>query len=40
MISCNHDQSESLGGAADFIDEFRKQGGALIAEGGTEWGVG
>lgn len=30
----------SLSRVADFIDELRKQGGALIFEGGTEWGVG
>lgn len=40
IICCNPNRSESLSGVADFIDEPRKQGGALIAEGGTEWGVG
>lgn len=40
IICSNPNQSESLSGVADFIDELRKQGGALISEGGTEWGGG
>lgn len=40
IISCNRNQSESLSEVADFIDESRKQGGTLISEGGSEWGMG
>ena len=40
IICCNPNPSVSLSGETDFIDELRKQGGALIAEGGAEWGVG